>query len=82
MNNIRGNPDLKPQNKYAMSLNFRANNFKKGFGFYSLLKAYFDRNSIASKYTINDDLIKETTYVNVNGNYGPIFFLISIKISS
>lgn len=75
LNSIRGNPDLKPQNKYTMSLNFRANNFKKGFGFYSLLKANYNRNSIASKYTINDDLIRETTYVNVNGNYGHHFFL-------
>ncbi len=70
LNIIRGNPNLRPQNKYSIYLNFRTNNFKKGFGFYSLLKADLERNTVASKYTITDNLIRETTYLNVNGNYG------------
>ncbi|MBC8757627.1 outer membrane beta-barrel protein [Kordia sp. YSTF-M3] len=70
LNIIRGNPNLKPQNRYSIHVDFRTNNFQKGFGLYSRLKADFDNNRVVSRYTINDDLVRETTYVNVDGNYG------------
>ncbi|WP_420570924.1 outer membrane beta-barrel protein [Kordia sp.] len=69
LNIIRGNPDLKPQNRYSFHIDFRTNNFKKGFGLYSKFKADFDNNRVVSKFTINEDLVRETTYVNVDGNY-------------
>lgn len=69
LNIIRGNPNLKPQNRYSFYVDFRTNNFKKGFGLYSKIKANFDNNRVVSKFTINEDLVRETTFVNVDGNY-------------
>ncbi|QHI37779.1 hypothetical protein IMCC3317_31610 [Kordia antarctica] len=70
LNITRGNPNLKPQNRYSIHVDFRTNNFQKGYGLYTRLKANFDTNRVVSKYTINDDLVRETTFVNVDGNYG------------
>jgi len=69
LNIIRGNPNLKPQNRYSIHVDFRTNNFSKGFGLYSRIKADFDNNRVVSRYTINDDLVRETTFINVDGNY-------------
>ena len=70
LNIIRGNPNLKPQNRYNFHVDFRTNNFQKGYGLHSRFKADFDNNRVVSRYTINDDLVRETSFVNVSGNYG------------
>ena len=70
LNITTGNPNLKPQNRYTFHVDFRTNNFKKGMGLYSKFKVDFENNRVVSRYTINDDLVRETTFVNVDGNYG------------
>ncbi len=69
LNIIRGNPNLKPQNRYSFHVDFRTNNFQKGFGIFSKIKVNLDNNRVVSKYTINEGLVRETTFVNIDGNY-------------
>lgn len=69
LNIVRGNPNLKPQNQYLFHVDYRLNNFKKGYGVFGKLKVTLDNNRVVSRYTINDDLVRETTFVNIDGNY-------------
>ncbi|KAB8155801.1 outer membrane beta-barrel protein [Kordia sp. TARA_039_SRF] len=69
LNIVRGNPNLQPQNRYAFHVDYRTNNFKKGYGLFGKLKMTLDNNRVVSRYTINDDLVRETTFVNIDGNY-------------
>lgn len=69
LNIITGNPALKPANSSRIYMGFNNFNFQKGTGFFSYLSANFTNNQVVSKTTIDDNLIRNTTYENVNGNY-------------
>jgi hypothetical protein len=69
LNIVTGNPNLKPQNRYSFHVDYRANNFKKGYGIFGKLKLTLDNNRVVSKYILTDDLVRETTFVNIDGNY-------------
>ncbi len=69
LNTITGNPDLEPSNNHAIYLGFNNYDFQKGTGFYSYLNMNFVENQVISKTTVDEDLIRNTTYTNVDGNY-------------
>lgn len=69
LNIIVGNPNLQPTNKHSMYGGYRNYDFQKKTGFYSYIGANFDNYEVVSKTIVNDDLTRETTYANVNGNY-------------
>jgi hypothetical protein len=69
LNIITGNPALKPANNSRLYMGFNNFNFQKGTGFFGYLSANFTNNQVVSKTTIDDNLIRNTTYENVNGNY-------------
>lgn len=69
LNIVRGNPNLKPQNRYLFHIDYRTNNFTKGYGIFGKLKLTLDNNRVVSRYTLNEDLVRETTFVNIDGNY-------------
>ncbi len=75
LNIVRGNPNLQPQNQYSFHVDYRSNNFKKGYGIFGKLKVTLDNNRVVSRYTITDDLVRETTFVNIDGNYNYNGFL-------
>ena len=69
LNIVKGNPELDPSNNHSFNLRYRKFNFQERTGFNAGVNANFIDNQIASKTSIDEDLIRRTTYTNVNGNY-------------
>ncbi len=69
LNTIIGNPDLKTTKSHRVDLGINAFDFQKGTGFYVFLNGQVSDNQVVTKSLINEDLIRTTTYENVNGNY-------------
>ncbi|MEP3836440.1 MAG: outer membrane beta-barrel protein [Algibacter sp.] len=69
LNTVIGNPNLVPQNNHRVYASYNTFDFQKGSGFYGYLSANFDNNKVVSKTIIDEDLVRETTYDNVNGSY-------------
>lgn len=69
LNIIKGNPELDPSNNHRLNLRYTKFNFRERTGFSAGVNANFTDNQIASKTSIDEDLIRRTTYTNVNGNY-------------
>ena len=64
-----GNPNLTPSNNHSFSFNFNNFNFQKGSGFYSYLWSNFNSNQVVAQTIIDENLLRTTTYTNVDGNY-------------
>jgi len=69
LNTVVGNPNLEPENNHRVYMNYNSFDFQKGSGFYGYLSANFDNNKVVSKTIIDENLVRETTYDNVNGAY-------------
>ncbi len=69
LNIVVGNPELAPSNDYNFYAGFNNYDFQKGGGFYFNTNGSFTNDAIVSQTIVSDDLRRETTYVNVNGNY-------------
>ena len=69
LNIVIGNPNLVPSNNHSASFNFSNYNFQKGTGFYSFMWSNFTNNQVVARTTIDENLLRTTTYANVNGNY-------------
>ncbi len=69
LNTVTGNPDLEPSNNHSIYLGFNSYDFQKGTGFYSYANLNFVENDVISKTSIDENLIRNTTYTNVDGNY-------------
>lgn len=69
LNTITGNPDLEPSNDHSIYFGFNNYDFQKGTGFYSYFNMSLVENQVVSKTTVDEDLIRNTTYTNVDGNY-------------
>lgn len=85
LNIITGNPNLEPTNNHRIYGGFNAFDFQKQTGFYSYMSASFINNEVVSNTIVNEDLVRETTYANVNGNYrvnGNASYNKSIKVDS
>ncbi len=82
---IRGNPDLKPSN--TNSFYFGANNYdyKTQSGIYSYFNMGFTNDQVVTRTIIDENLVRNTTYANVNGNYrfsGSLGYSKNIKIDT
>ncbi len=69
LNTVVGNPNLEPSNRHSMSIRYRSFDFQKRSGLYSRVSANFNNNQVISKSTIDEDLVRTTTFENVDGNY-------------
>ncbi|SKB84675.1 CarboxypepD_reg-like domain-containing protein [Salegentibacter holothuriorum] len=67
LNIIVGNPELSPTYEQNIRLNYRNYNFATRTGVFSWLRASFTNNNVVSVTTINEDLVRNTTYTNVDG---------------
>ncbi|WP_341214505.1 outer membrane beta-barrel protein [uncultured Wocania sp.] len=69
LNRVIGNPYLKLTNNHEVKLSFNNNIVQKQANINAGITANFKNNQIISKSTIDDDLIRTTTFENVKGNY-------------
>jgi len=70
LNIITGNPNLKPTNNHRYSISYNKYNFQAGTGFFMHARFNSSRNKIVTNTTIDPvNLVRNTTYENVNGNY-------------
>ena len=69
LNTVVGNPNLEPSNRHRVSVSYRSFDFQKRSGFFGRVRANFNNNQVISKSTIDEDLVRRTTFENVNGNY-------------
>lgn len=69
LNTIVGNPNLDPSETHQMYLGYNAFDFQSGtgFNFYSNFRTVL--NQVAPVITFDENLVRRTTYTNVNGNY-------------
>ena len=66
---ITGNPNLKQVNYHRLYAYFHSYNLQKKSGINFYVSSDFQNNKIVAKRNINENLIRETTYTNVNGSY-------------
>lgn len=69
LNIITGNPALKPSNSNRLYFGFNNFDFQKRTGFYGNFSGSLTNNQVVTKSVIDENLIRNTTYENVNGNY-------------
>lgn len=69
LNTVIGNPNLEPQKMNEISFSFNNFNFQKGTGFYLYSWANIPKDKIISNTTIDENLVRTTTYANVNGDH-------------
>ncbi|OSY86935.1 TonB-dependent receptor [Tenacibaculum holothuriorum] len=69
LNIVTGNPNLRPTERHRGYINFHKYNWQKGTGMWFYVSGGLNNNQIVSKSTVNDDLVRTTTYENVNGAY-------------
>lgn len=69
LNITTGNPDLKPTNNHSLYTGFNNFDFQKGTGFYGYLSFNAQTDQVVSQTLVDENFIRNTTFVNVNGNY-------------
>lgn len=69
LNTVTGNPNLDPSITHSLSGNFNSFNFQKGTGMYTYFYSSFNKNNVVSNSTIDENLVRTTTYTNVKGGY-------------
>ncbi len=68
--NIRaGNPDLSPSNVYRFYAGFNNYDYQKGGGYYLNFNGNITNDAVISRTTVDDNLVRTSTYENVDGNY-------------
>jgi len=68
-NIITGNPNLEATNTHNLYLNFGNYDWEAGKGFYAGAGFTYTDNQVVGITTTDVDLIRNTTYTNVNGTY-------------
>lgn len=69
LNIVTGNPNLEPANTHRVYAGYNSFDFQKGTGFYSYLNASFTNNQVVPRTTIDENFVRNTTYINVDGYY-------------
>lgn len=84
--NVRvGNPNLSPTTQHRINFSFNNYNWRERTGFFSYVGMNIQQNDIVSVTTTDENLLRTTTYTNVNGNYSiwsGINYSKSIKVDS
>ncbi|CAL2102878.1 TonB-dependent receptor [Tenacibaculum sp. 190130A14a] len=68
-NIITGNPELKPSQSHRAYINFNKYNWRARTGMFFYLSGTLRNNQIVSSSSIDDNLIRTTTYRNTDGGY-------------
>ncbi|WP_434036878.1 outer membrane beta-barrel protein [Formosa sp. 4Alg 33] len=66
---IKGNPALEMTQNHRVNTRFYTNSYSKGFGFFGYVNLNVVDNKVVSKSEVDENLIKTTTYVNVDGAF-------------
>ena len=69
LNTITGNPNLRPSDVHEFGLSYDDYDFQKGTGIYVYANGNVTGDEVVSKTTVDENLVRNTTYTNVNGNY-------------
>lgn len=69
LNSITGNPNLEPANDHSMYAGYNAFDFQNGTGFGFWTNASFTQNQVVPQTIVDENLVRTTTYTNVDGNY-------------
>ena len=69
LNTVQGNPDLAPTNTHSLYLGFNNYDFQKGGGFYTNINGNIRDDAVTGITIVDENLVRNTTYVNVDGNY-------------
>jgi hypothetical protein len=64
---VTGNPDLKPSFSQSFSLGYNNYDFASRSGFYVYASVNFTDDQVVSVTMTNEDLVRSTTYTNVDG---------------
>lgn len=67
LNIIVGNPELSPTYVQNIRFNYRNFDFSTRSGIFSWANASFSNNNVVSVTTLDEDLVRTTTYTNVDG---------------
>lgn len=85
LNIIVGNPNLRTSRSHNVDVHFNSFDFQKGTGLYGYLYGSFRNDQVVSKSTIDENLVRTTTYENVSGNYNlnaNVFYNKKVKLDS
>ena len=66
---IKGNPALEVTENHRLNARFNTNNFNKRFSFFGYVNLSVLDNNVVAKSIIDENLVKTTTYANVDGSY-------------
>ena len=69
LNAIVGNPNLEPEKEHEISLAFSNFDFQKRSGIDGRFRVKVLDNTVIRKTVIGENLVRETTFANVDGNY-------------
>ncbi|WP_053991729.1 outer membrane beta-barrel protein [Mangrovimonas sp. TPBH4] len=69
LNIVTGNPNLEPANRHSFYGGFNSFDFQKKTGFWGYASVNITENQVVSRSVIDEDLVRYTTYENVNGNH-------------
>lgn len=69
LNIITGNPNLEPANEHSIYGGYNAFDFQNGTGFGFWTNANFTQNQVVPQTIVDENLVRTTTYTNVDGNY-------------
>ena len=69
LNIVVGNPNLEPSNDFSAYVGFNNYDWQKRTGFFGNINIRSTRNEIIARTNVDDNLVRRTTYDNVNGNY-------------
>lgn len=68
-NIITGNPNLKPTQDHTAYVNFNKFNWQSRTGFWVYMRGSLYNDQVIINTSIDDDLVRNTTYENTNGGY-------------
>ncbi len=64
---VVGNPELRPSYRQSINFDYRNFDFATRSGFSSWINMSITDNNVVSVTTVDEDLVRNTTYTNVNG---------------
>lgn len=67
LNIVVGNPQLKPTYRQNISLNYRNFDFRTRSGVFGWIDLNFENNAVVSVTTVDENLVRMTTFTNVDG---------------
>jgi hypothetical protein len=64
---VVGNPELRPSYRQSINFDYRNFDFSTRSGFFGWINMSFTDNNVVSVTIVDEDLVRNTTYTNVNG---------------